>query len=153
MITRNITYTDFLGNQRTEEVYFHLSQTELTEFAMDLPDDVFDTFRKDPDMSNEKAAVTMLDKLGNKGVYKFIKDLLLKAYGVVVDDGRRFEKNEQLTTEFSQTVIFDTMLAELLSDDVKAAEFVNAVIPADLAAKTAQRETPAIPAPPVKKKK
>ena len=34
MFKKTITYTDFNGNERTEDFYFHLSKAELAE--MDL---------------------------------------------------------------------------------------------------------------------
>lgn len=131
MLKKTITYKDYDGVERTEDHYFNLTQTELAEIALDLPDGISEI---DVTESNEKAAMKLIDKLGGKGVFKFIKDLMLKSYGIRVD-GRRFEKSEKISTEFSQTLAFDTMFMELVSDDVAAANFVNAVIPAEAASK------------------
>ena len=55
-------------------------------------------------------------------------------------DGKRFIKNQELCDEFVQSIAFDTFMMELMSDDMAAANFVNAIIPANLAAKLAEKE-------------
>ena len=133
MIKKTITYTDYNGNERTEDLYFNLTQTELVEMAMELPDGVTDSVGNDPSKIDEKAAaMKLMETLGNKGVLEFIKNLLLKSYGIKSEDGRRFEKSEQISREFSQTLAFDAILMELMSNDVEAAKFVNNIIPAKL---------------------
>ena len=127
MLKKTITYKDFDGNERTEEHYFNLTQTELAEIAIGLPDGISEI---DVTESNEQAGQKLLDKLGGDGVFKFLKDLMLKSYGIRVDS-RRFEKSDQISREFSQTLAFDAMFMELMTDDVAAAKFVNAVIPAE----------------------
>ena len=136
MIKRTVTYEDFDGNQRTEELHFNLTQVELTEMAMDLPEGFMETLDGDPNKVDHAAAAGRLaEALGGKGILEFIKNLLLKSYGIKSADGRRFEKSEELSKEFSQTLAFDTILMELMQDDIKAAEFVNGVIPSKLADK------------------
>lgn len=134
MYKKTITYNDFNGNERTEDAYFNLTKTEMIEFALDLPDGVSDTVDKNStDMDTDKAASKIANMLGKKGVFKFIKDLILKSYGIRKDDGRRFEKNDQIREEFSQTMAFEAIMDEFMSDDIAAANFVKAVIPTKVA--------------------
>ena len=136
MVTKTVIYNDFDGNSRTETLNFNLTQTELVELAMELPDGVSDTIGEDPNKVNQEvAARKLLETLGNKGVFDFIKKLLLKSYGVKSSDGRRFEKSEELSKEFSQTLAFDTILMEFMSDDEAAAKFANGVVPSNVATK------------------
>ena len=65
------------------------------------------------------------------------KDLVLKAYGVKSDDGRRFIKSKELSDEFSQTEAYSQIFMELATDDKAAAAFINGIVPADLAQKAA----------------
>lgn len=133
MLKKTVNYFDFDGNERTEDLYFNLTQTELVEMAMELPDGVTDSVGNDPAKIDEKAAaLKLMETLGNKGVLEFIKNLLLKSYGIKSEDGRRFEKSEEISKEFSQTLAFDTILMELMSNDVEAANFVNNIIPSKL---------------------
>lgn len=140
MLKKTITYKDFDGNERTEEHYFNLTQTELAEIAIGLPDGISEI---DVTESNEQAGQKLLDKLGGDGVFKFLKDLMLKSYGIRVDS-RRFEKSDQISREFSQTLAFDAMFMELMTDDVAAAKFVNAVIPAEAANKIIGTNAPSV---------
>ena len=129
-LKKKITYTDFNGNERTEDHYFNLTKTELTEIALGLPDGMDESEITE---ANEQAAMTIIDKLGKDGVFKFIKELILKSYGIKSSDGKRFQKSEEISKEFSETLAFDQFFMELMTDDVKAAEFVNSIIPKDVA--------------------
>lgn len=128
MYKKTITYNDFDGNERTEDAYFNLTKTEMIEFALELPDGVSNTV--DPaEMDTDKAASKIANMLGKKGVFNFIKDLILKSYGIRKEDGRRFEKSDQIRAEFAQTMVFEAIMDEFMTDDIAAANFVKAVIP------------------------
>lgn len=135
MIKRTVTYEDFDGNQRTEELHFNLTQVELTEMAMDLPEGFLNSVEDPSKVDGNAAAAKLAESLGGKGIFDFIKKLVLKSYGIKSEDGRRFQKSEELSNEFAQTLAFDAMIMELMQDDQVAAEFVNGVIPAKLADK------------------
>lgn len=132
MLKKTITYLDFDGNERTEDLYFNMTKNELVELAYDMPDVMNETAGNPDDIDVEAAGAKLLEKLGGAGVMKFIKDLVFKAYGVKSEDGRRFIKDEQLSKEFTQTMAYDEFLMSLMENDGAAAEFVNGVIPAGL---------------------
>lgn len=133
MLKKTVTYIDFDGKSRTEDMYFNMTKSELLEFSFDMPDAMTDAVADPENMDVEEAGRKLLDKLGKSGIYKFIKDLVFKAYGRKSEDGRRFVKSEALSTEFTQTLAYDEFLMELLNDDKKAAEFINAIVPAEVA--------------------
>lgn len=135
MITKEVNYVDFKGNVRNEELCFNLTQVEMVEMGFDLPEDIRKEVGDDPSNITEETAINLLSKLGEKGVMAFLKTIILKAYGVVSEDGRRFEKSEKISKEFSETVAFDNLMIDLLSDDEKASGFINALIPASIADK------------------
>lgn len=135
MLTKSVKYKDFDGNERIENLQFHLSKVELIEMSLDLPDEVSETIGNDPNNIDETAAMRILETLGGKGILDFIKKLLLKSYGIKSADGRSFEKSEELSRKFSQTLAFDELIMELMSNEETAANFVNAIIPADAADK------------------
>lgn len=127
MLKKTVTYTDFLDNTHTEDFYFHLSKSELTELAVD-----------------ETGLLTKLQSLTEntaKGgeILKFFKEFLIKAYGERSEDGKRFIKTEQAQLEFSQTAAFDQILGDLVTYVDDPVEFMKAVLPADLA-KAAEEE-------------
>lgn len=136
MITRTIEYVDYDGNKRKEKHYFNLTEFEATEIAMEIPGDVVDELETELKNDEDKiaTALNLTEKLGKKGVMNFIKNIVLKSYGVKSPDGKRFIKSEQLTTEFSQTPAFSSFMLRLMRDDEEASRFINGVIPPELAA-------------------
>jgi len=134
MLKKTVNYADFDGNQRTEDLYFNLTKLEATEFALDLPDEITGEVAKEgASAANMEAATRIVQKLGGKGIIDYIRKLVLKSYGVKSEDGKRFIKSEEISTEFSQTMAFDNLMMELLTDDNAASNFITAVIPSDLA--------------------
>ena len=132
MLKKTVTYRDYDNNERTETLWFNMNSFELTEFAAELPDDLFKGLSG---ANNMETVSRIANEMGSKGVIDFIKNLVLKSYGEKSEDGRRFKKSPELSEEFSQTIAFDTFMSELLSDDNAAANFVNSIIPADMAEK------------------
>lgn len=134
MIKRTITYIDFDGKERTEDAYFNMTKSDLIEFSFGLPEEMTDTVSSTDDVNNETAK-KLVEKLGNAGIFNFVKELIVKSYGVKSSDGRRFIKDEKATTEFMQTLAYDEFIIDLFSNDMKASEFINGIIPADMANK------------------
>lgn len=135
MLKKTVTYRDYDNNERTETLWFNMNRFELTEFAAELPDDLFKGLSGE---NNMETVSRIANEMGSKGVIDFIKNLVLKSYGEKSEDGRRFKKSPELSEEFSQTIAFDTFMSELLSDDNAAANFVNSIIPADMAEKLSE---------------
>lgn len=140
MLKRTIKYKDFDGKDRVEDAYFNLTKSEMIEFALDLPENVSDTVKENPEnMDVDTTALKLSDMLGKKGVYNFIKDLVLKSYGVRKDEGRRFAKVDDngrpYSIEFSQTMAYETIMEEFRTNDIEAAKFIQALIPGDISDK------------------
>lgn len=132
MLKKTITYTDFNGVERTEDFNFNLNKTELIALTMELPEGLADNIVTDGSKTELESAALIMKALGSKGVTEFFKMLILKSYGVKSLDGKRFEKSEQLSTEFSQTPAFDELYFSIITDADAAAEFVNGLIPESL---------------------
>lgn len=139
MVKKTVTYEDFNGVERTEDLYFNLNELELTKFAAELPDEFTDSLNGNENVTNmdkaEAVAVKFAEKLGTSGIIDFIEKLILKAYGVKSEDGRRFNKNEKITNEFEYSGAYPALVMDLLTNNEAAADFVNKLIPAKLAAK------------------
>lgn len=140
MYKKTITYKDFDNKERVEDLYFNLTKTELIDFALEMPDNVSDSMASDSEGTDESKALTkVMSAFTSKSIFKFLKDLILKSYGVRKDEGRRFAKIDEngkpLSVEFAETMAFEAIMDEFLSDDKAAADFVNAVIPSNIADK------------------
>lgn len=134
MVKKTVTYTDYNGVERTEDAYFNLNELELAEIAVELPDELSDPIF---DNTNEEEVGEVIQNLGKKEIIEFVKKLMIKSYGVKSEDGRCFIKNEKLVEEFKYSALFSAIVMELLTDD-NAAEFINAIVPANVADKIAE---------------
>lgn len=126
MLKKTITYTDYNGAERTEDFYFNLSKAEITEMEMGVKGGLTETITR------------IVAAQDSPAIIKIFKDLILKAYGVKSPDGKRFEKSPELSAEFSQTEAYSNLFMELAFDANKAAEFINGIVPADLAKEAAK---------------
>lgn len=117
MLKRTIKYTDYKGNERTEDFYFNMSKAELAEMELTTDGGLSDYIEKIIKASDQAQIV------------KLFKELLLKSYGEKSEDGRRFIKGKELSEAFSQTEAYSILFMELAGDADKAAEFVNGIVP------------------------
>lgn len=117
MIKRTIKYTDYNGVEREEDFYFNLSKAELAEMELTTKGGLTDYIQNIVNSENTAAIVSTF------------KQLLLKAYGVKSEDGKRFIKSDELSKEFSQTEAYSELFMELATDDKKASEFINGIVP------------------------
>jgi hypothetical protein len=125
MLKKTMTYTDYDGNQRTEDFYFNLSKAEVAEMEMSTAGGL------------DKMINRIIAEQDGKRIIELFKDLVLKAYGKKSDDGKRFIKTKELSEEFSQTEAYSDLFMELATDAEAAAAFVNGIVPdmSDLAKK------------------
>lgn len=127
MLTKEITYTDYDGNERKENFLFSLSKADLLEMQMSTAGGM------------EKKLQKIIEAQDTTKVYEIIKDIIMRSYGVKSDDGRRFVKSKALSEEFSQTEAFSELVMELFSDQEKMVAFINGIIPQDVAQQIAAR--------------
>ena len=129
MIKKTVTYTDYNGVERTENFYFNLSKAEVMEMEMSTEGGMAEAIQKVVDAKDAPAII------------RVFKDLVLKAYGVKSDDGRRFMKTKpdgtRYADDFKETEAYSQIFMELATDSDAAAKFVNGIVPADLAQKAA----------------
>ena len=127
MLKKSITYEDFNGVERKEDFYFNLSKAEIMEMQFGTVGGL--------DVMLQK----IVDAKDVKSIMNTFKMLILKAYGVKSDDGRRFIKSEEIAKEFEQTEAYSILYMELATDDNAAAEFVNGIMPKDVVAEVSNQ--------------
>lgn len=130
MLKKKITYTDYNGQERTEDFYFNLSKAEIMEMELGTTGGFAEMLQR------------IVAAQDGPTIVKIFKDLVLKAYGEKTPDGKRFVKSEELSNAFAQTEAYSNLFMELATDSKAAADFVNGIIPADLAAE-AQKQASA----------
>lgn len=121
MYRKEITYTDFDGKVRTEEYYFNLTEAEIVEWMS-----------TNAEYTLDKVLENMAKKMNVKGIMEATRELIYRAYGEKSLDGRRFIKTPEVKANFMETNAYSVLFMELATSGEAAANFFNAVIPADL---------------------
>ena len=111
------TYTDYDGNERTEDFYFNLNKAELMEM----------------ELSTDGGLETMIKELQStmdgKRIVAVFKDLVLRSYGKKSPNGRNFVKSPEISKDFSETEAYSQIFMRLATDAEYAAKFVNGIVP------------------------
>lgn len=128
MLKKLINYTDYNGNERSENFYFNLSESEL----MDMELSTVGGFRE--------MIQLMIDKQDTQKIIEAFKMIIMKAYGEKSADGRRFIKSKELSEAFTQTDAYNKLYMELISDANAAADFMSHIVPASIQVKTEEAE-------------
>lgn len=127
MLKKTIKYTDYFGTERTEELRFNLTEAELTMMQL----------------SQTGGMQAYLEKIiqaqDAPAIMENFRQIIRKSYGVISDDGRRFIKSEELSTEFEQTEAYSQLFMELCTDPEKASEFINGIMPPKALAKLEEK--------------
>lgn len=121
MIKKTITYTDYNGNERTEDKYFNLTKAEITKM----------------ELSTKGGLAEMINRIvaaqDAPAIIEVFEDLIKRSYGVKTPDGKGFMKRKEDLEEFMATEAYSQLFMELATDADAAAAFVNGVVPADMA--------------------
>ena len=120
MLTRKMTYTDYNGVERTETFRFNLTQSEIVEMQLETEGGL------------DKLLQKIIDANDQTKVIGLFKKLVLKAYGEVSDDGRRFVKSKEIADAFSQTEAYNQLFMELATNAEAGAKFVNGILPKNM---------------------
>lgn len=121
MIKKTITYVDYNGNERTEDHYFNLSKSEIMKMEMSVAGGLAEMIQR---------VVAAQDQTA---IMKIFEDLIHKSYGVKTPDGKGFRKTPADLEAFVATPAYDELFMELATNADAAANFVNGIIPADMA--------------------
>lgn len=117
MLKKTITYTDYDGNERTEDFYFNLTKAECVELNYSEVGGL------------QKYIEALIREDDNKRIIALFKELIFMSYGEKSPDGRRFIKSKELSEAFAQTEAYSNLFIELASDANAGAEFINGIVP------------------------
>lgn len=135
MLKQEITYKDFNGVERTEELYFNLTEAELVDIQNSSERGI---------QEDLKEAIASKDL---RKMLEFIKMLVIRSYGEKSADGRHFRKNDQIREDFVNSAYYSDLLLHLFEDEgTRAEKFITGLMPADLVARAAAKtrgESPA----------
>lgn len=119
MYKKTVKYTDFNGVEREEDFYFNLTAAEVAEMQLST------------DGGLDQHIQRIIDAKDTPALIKEFKELLLLSYGEKDPTGKYFEKSKDISEKFSHTEAYSQIFMELATDDVKATEFVNGIMPSE----------------------
>lgn len=121
-----ITYKNFNGETKSKELYFNLTEAELTKFQKDYLD------RGGIQVVMNNA----IDSGDTRQVLDFIEILVRRSYGIKSPDGELFDKNEKIWSDFENSAFYSDLYMSLFQDGGAVGQaFIRAILPADLIAK------------------
>lgn len=120
MLAKKIKYTDYNGVEREEVFYFNITKAELMTQNLMTPGGLETKLKR---IINSKDVPELT---------KYIQDIIKDSYGVKSDDGVRFIKSKELSEMFMQTGAYSVLFMEMVTDNKKASDFVNGILPKDL---------------------
>ena len=115
MFKHNIAYTDFNGDERKEDFYFHLSLPEVTRIEAEIgaPMDVYTQ-----NLASGADVAKLLD---------FMETIILNSYGKKTSDGRSFHKSKELRAEFEYSQAYAELFEQLITTPDLARKFGESV--------------------------
>lgn len=119
MLKKTITYTDYDGNERTEDYWFHLNKVDVMEMEASEDGGYSEMLKK---MVEEKNVPLMM---------KTFKTLILKSVGIKSEDGKHFRKPEGYAEDFASTEAYSVLFAELCTNAESAISFISGILPLD----------------------
>lgn len=125
MIKKTITYTDFNGNERTEDAYFNLTKAEITKMELAVKGGLAEMIKR------------IVEAQDTPAIIEVFEDLIKRSYGVKTPDGRGFLKRAEDLEAFMATEAYSQLFMELATDADAASKFVNGIVPADMAKQVA----------------
>lgn len=117
MIKWPITYTDYNGEERTEDFYFNLNKAEVMEMDLNANGAYADYLKR------------IVDQRDGKALAEEFKRIITKSYGEKSDDGRRFVKSDELVDAFVQTEAYAELYIQLATDPEATKKFIEGVLP------------------------
>lgn len=122
MLKKDFTVNDIDGNKVNETWYFNLSVGELTKMHLIAKGDLL-------------ATLQAIVKSGDgRAIIEAFEDIIRRSVGKR-GPNNTFIKSQDITDEFMGSEAYSDFFVELVTKADVAAEFVNNVIPGDLAAK------------------
>ena len=135
MLKKTVEYSDFLGNQRSKVLYFHLTQTDLQRMIM--AESYTDNTRDEDDPDRVRETLTkriqgVADRGNGKELLELFDWLVQNSYGIIDEDGETFTKSEEIYQKWTMTASYDAFFTNLMNDTDAMTEFVNGIVPRDL---------------------
>ena len=116
MLKKHVKYQGFDGEIIEEDLYFNLTRMDAIELSARY---------------ESKDLAAYMDEIVKKedvaSLYRVLKDIVLLAYGVKSEDGKRFIKNDVVKKEFEESLAFAQLIEDLHETESALSEFVTGI--------------------------
>jgi len=122
MIKKTVKYTDFNGVERSEDLLFNLTKTELNNL----------NFKHHGTYSEQLQAI--VDSKDIRLITELFNEIITRGYGIKSEDGRNFRKSPEIIDDFVSSAAYDALMIEILNNEEEAANLFIGMLPSDLQA-------------------
>lgn len=119
MLQKVIQFTNHEGKKVERVCYFNLMKSEIMELEMSTNGGLAEMISKIVEAQDAPQIIAVFKKL------------ILLAYGEKDTDGEHFNKSEEISRRFSNSLAYSELFMELATNAEAAAAFVNGIIPQD----------------------
>jgi len=116
MLKKVVKYIDFDGKERSDTLYFNLTEPEVVRLDVKFPGGL------------EEYINNLDEKVNPQDILSLFEEVLQASYGEKSDDGRYFIKDTEAVEKFDQSAAYSALFVELVKDAEKAASFFNALL-------------------------
>ena len=120
VVIKDITYTDLNGDPQMERAWFRLSALELNEL-----NDMYDG-------KTDKLLDKAIKNKDTSFIAKYLKDVIVLAYGVKSEDGKKLVKTPEIREAFDGSLAFDEIYTELLLNPEEVERFIEGITPKEV---------------------
>ena len=120
MLTKTVTYDDLNDNPVTETLYFNINKLEILELEIEHGGDL------------EAVLKRLIESKDNREIYALFKSILVSAYGIKSDDGRRFIKGPEIKKDFESSPALPEIIFDFVKNPEEAAQFIEKCLPQKL---------------------
>lgn len=125
MIKKTVTYTDWDGRQRTEDLYFNLSRNDVLKELSLI--DRMERFKAEV-IDGAKREMTTAEK---QEMVDLIRSFFRLSYGER-KDARTFRKSPEIWADFEGSGAFEAYFWQIFTDENEFSNFMQGILPADL---------------------
>lgn len=111
MFKHTVEYKDFNGNDRKEELYFHLSLPEVTRIQAEIDKDIEDHVKE------------LVANKNLKELLAFMEKMMLNSYGQKTTDGKTFHKTKEMRDAFEYSQAYAEIFEDMMNNPELAKKF------------------------------
>jgi hypothetical protein len=148
MLKKTITFTDFNGVERSEDLYFHVSKASVLTAEDSVYNEIMELGQKleersklllatEEDLIDKEPLVDDEDPFSERNqllaesvrmVGRLLDRLVDLSYGVRSKDGSRFVKGPEVLQDFKQSAVYDAFVEHMITHQKEMLDFINRLL-------------------------